>query len=353
MHEQRCRCGETEFSLEQLLEPAVQEMLLSARESGIAVHCACRTVPMVTRLFRGRVFVARWPDTGAMHAPECPSFDMSSSPAAVQEREDGTIEIRASFQLREPWVAAQPEMRGHHGATGFHVERPALGLQEVLRELWKLSGLDKWFPGLLAKRKWHLVRYRLLNASIPVCIQDESLADRLFIPETYRKDAPAHGQEQLEKLHALASKVGRVVLVAPLLEIEGSKYGYRIKFTHLSEARAYMKQGGEIATKLRSLAEGNRLIGIALLEQRQNYFKVVELAFLPVTKHWLPFASGQAGRVMDDLVEKNHSFQAMNMAVDDTTVAFELAHGSQLSRIILSQEAHCGWENTPLTPPVS
>lgn len=263
---------------------------------------------MVTRLFRNHIFVARWPETGNLHHPECPSYDLDSHTTAVHECEDGVVEIRASFSLGNGAHSAATKSVPHKTSAAHMAARQTLGLDGVLLELWRLAGLSKWFPKMNGRRSWGLARHLLTGAAIPVRIGTSCLADHLFVPENFHSNDAEHGQRQSATLRKTIADHGLALVVAPINLIEPSRFGYRIIFSHMRPLRMYSKTCFGIPAQRKSMRDGDRLIGIAIVGARGEHFQVHDMGLMSVTAHWLPYGNPQEAIILDDLVAANHKF---------------------------------------------
>lgn len=309
MDSQMLTCDGNKFAASQVASPPIQLLLARARENSTPLLCGCKTpgVPMVTRLFRDNIFVARWPETGNLHHPECPSFDLDSHTSAVHECEDGVVEIRASFSLEHG--ASTPAKNAPHKVTAAPVvARQTLGLDGVLLELWRLAGLGKWFPKMNGRRSWGLARHLLAGAAVPVRIGTSCLADHLFVPESFHSNDAEHGQRQSSTLRKTIADHGLALVVAPISAVESSRFGYRIVFTHMRPLRMYSKKCYGIPARRNSMRDGDRLIGMAIVDARGEHFRVLDMGLLPVTAHWLPYGNPQEAIILDDLVAANYKF---------------------------------------------
>lgn len=348
--EQTFACNGERFPATRLFTLETQQQIAQAREHGAQIVCLCTDpgTPMVSRKYGGRIFLARWPDTGHRHDPECPSFDLSSRPDAVREQEDGTVEIRASFALgaqpQDPppaSAAASATKRGMNVAPPVQ-HAPALGLSDVLHQLWRLSDLDRWFPAMAGRRHWGVVGYHLAQAAQPVLIGGKELVQHLFVPQPYRGDV-SQADGQLQTLRDLCTANGSALLLAPLREIAASKFGFKIGFSHLPQMMAYASSSFAVAPALARLRENDRLICLARVTSRRHYFQIDDLGFIPVTSSWLPYIDLTGARVLDDLVAKGERFLVLHgHQAPDSRVAVLLRRG-ETQHVVVADTSTAGW----------
>lgn len=327
----------------------VQEILTEARTEDLPVHCECNgtPIPMVCRKVHGRFFVARWPGSGDLHADDCPSFDGNVTHEAVSSLPDGTIDIRLSFSLAPPQSKSQGSAPRHAKSSDIHIpRRAALDMGGLLRQLWRLSDLDKWHPNMAGHRNWGMVGHYLRLASLPVVSGNLPLPEFLFIPNRHQKNDPIPGAQHAAELAEFAAKHGRALVIAPIFGIESARYGYRLRFSHMFWAQVFTKAGQAIHAQLAALPEGNRLIGIALIEPRGNHFNAQEVATITVNQQWLPYASAESGRVIEHLVEKGVSFLLNDQSGGD--LGKVLRHGKPVARIVVSPNTSAAWIEQPL-----
>lgn len=347
MDDQALQCDGRQFQARDLDNPEVQALLQMARDSGQPVICTCQApgIPMVIRLHGQKLLIARWPDTGNQHHPDCPSFDLASNTEAVREIEDGTIEVRATFSLTHAGFPRR-EAKATHTPTvptspGSH---RALDLTGVLHELWRLSGLDKWFPKMQGKRHWGLVRHLLGQAALPIRIGGQPLHERIFLPEPFRADDAGHSDRQAKELRGLIGTHGLAVLIAPLSGIDPSRYGHRMAFTHMRSHRIYAANDFGMLAMLRQLRDGDRLIGIALIDARADYFRVLDAGAMTITGCWLPYEGPSNAHLLDAVVTGQHRFiTRYGRFREGTEVAITIEGGRPVSRVIPDSSHGAGW----------
>src|SRR3546814_18606994 len=104
----------------------------------------------------------------------------------------------------------------------------------MLHFRWDRAQLTHWHPRMAGKRNWYIVRRQLLNAALGCKVRGDPLAQRLFVPETFRledKDAIA-GRPDAE-LAIDRSEPDRIMLLSgEIRSSERARYGEMILIKH-------------------------------------------------------------------------------------------------------------------------
>src|SRR3546814_11824225 len=82
---------------------------------------------------------------------------------------------------------------------------------------------------MAGKRNWYIVRRQLLNAALGCKVRGDPLAQRLFVPETFRledKDAIA-GRQDAELAIARSEPDRIMILIGEIRSLESARYGER------------------------------------------------------------------------------------------------------------------------------
>lgn len=241
----------------------------------------CDDAPAMYVSRSGRGFaIKRMPNTGANHAPHCPS----SHPAVAP------IPGRASDRARRPF---RP-----------FIEDPRLlaqsrSLLHLLQSLWQAAGLTRWHPGFEGKRNWVVVRRRLLTAAAHLQERDDTLLG-LYVPEVFRleqKDAiRARRVAFWEQLEAWTPHPRHLLLVGELKNIRPTSDGYAALVKHLP---ALPLRIGDPLFRFAKNAFGPELAHWGTAEQMHMAIsaqvdvstpipEIVCLALMPLTHQWLP-----------------------------------------------------------------
>src|SRR3546814_3324666 len=107
--------------------------------------------------------------------------------AIVDDIDNGVTTLKFGFPLSKGPARAAP--------ASFTNDKPdvkatgqRLTMRGLLHFLWDRAQLTHWHPRMAGKRNWYIVRRQLLNAALGCKVCGDSLAPRLFIPETFRLD---------------------------------------------------------------------------------------------------------------------------------------------------------------------
>lgn len=291
--EQIFHYGHVAFRADEAFLPDKQALLAVAWSDKSPVYCGCqqKKVRMVVKRHRDHMFLARWPFTGTQHANNCPSYDPLSQSGVVIEHPDGSIEIRAHVNLDRPERSI-----GRAKSAKTHSEPIVdgmIGLAGVLRELWRIASLDRWYPKMAGKRQWGIIRNLLTTAALPVHIGPHPLADHLVIPAAFRSsNREQHIQIERERLEAVIASTGSAILIAPISGIIQSDYGFRVEFTHLHGIPFFASKSLPASVITSYTPANGRRLGIAVVRasERRHYYQVEELGVMPVSAEWLPCA---------------------------------------------------------------
>src|SRR3546814_15528713 len=88
---------------------------------------------------------------------------------------------------------------------------------------------------MAGKRNWYIVRRQLLNAALGCKVRGDSLAPRLFIPETFRLDDKDGivGRQHAELALAKSTPDHIMLLIGEVRSIETARFGENILIKHL------------------------------------------------------------------------------------------------------------------------
>src|SRR3546814_4053272 len=75
-------------------------------------------------------------------------------------------------------------------------------MRGMLHFLWDRAQLTHWHPRMAGKRNWYIVRRQLLNAALGCKVRGDPLAQRLFVPETFRLE-DKRSEEHTSELQSL------------------------------------------------------------------------------------------------------------------------------------------------------
>jgi len=160
--------------------------------------CPCKTpgIEMYIAKVGDRYIIKRMPDTGPLHSPDCDSYepppelsglgDVLGS-AIKEDTDSGLTELRFSFSMsRVP--GRKPADSTSDEDDSVKTDGNKLTLRSTLHYLWEEAGFHKWTPAMEDKRNWYVIRKHLLLAAGDKLNKGRTLADQIFIPETFSQD---------------------------------------------------------------------------------------------------------------------------------------------------------------------
>ena len=293
-------------------DPGFAEMVSLAYAQRARVLCLCRRdreLPLYTALRGESHVLARWPGTGARHAPHCDHYEAPDfltglgelRGSAILDSEDGgETALRFGFPLTRGAARAAPAALSND-KPDVKASGARLTMRGLLHYLWDRAELTHWHPRMAGKRNWYIVRRQLLQAAHHCTARGESLARVLFVPETFRsseKQALAqrrHGELAL----AEASRDAIMIVIGEVKAIEADRYGEKILLRHLADwpllmdadmTRRFHKRFALEEGLWRAAGEDGHLIMAASFSIQQNGLpSLYEVALMPVTPEWIPY----------------------------------------------------------------
>lgn len=295
-------------------EQGFEAMLAHAYAQKERVRCLCRRDAdldlYITRRHDQHV-LARWPGTGALHAPHCDHYEAPDhltglgqvrGSAILDDAETGETTLRFAFPLSRGAARAAPASLTNDKpdvkATGQR-----LTIRGLLHYLWDRAQLTHWHPRMAGKRNWYIVRRQLLQAAHGCKARGMALGDVLFVPETFRlDDRDAIAGRRLGALQpARASKDAIMILIGEVKGIEPARYGEKIMIRHLPDwpflmdedmARRFHKRFAVEEELWRSdEREGHLIIAASFAISPSGLPQLIESAVMPVSREWLPYES--------------------------------------------------------------
>jgi hypothetical protein len=292
--------------------------------------CVTTGVEMyVARLGDGYI-LKRMPDTGCLHAPDCPSYEAPAEASGLGQvrgsaiREDpvtGLTTLRLDFAMSKvAGRSAMPAPATEHGSVASSGTR--LSLRGLLHYLWDQAGLTRWQPGFAGKRHWGTVRRHLLQAAEHTVAHGKSLRPRIYVPEVFsvdrREAIDARRAAQWSRALAGAGRTQRLMLlVGEVKEVVPARFGCKAVVKHLPDQafaldealyrRVGRRFGPELA--LWGTADGLHMVIIATFGLATGGIPtILELSLMPVTEQWLPVEDGFERQLVERLVGERRSF---------------------------------------------
>jgi Protein of unknown function (DUF1173) len=296
--------------------------------------CLCRApgVEMYVAKVGGKFMDKRMPNSGPTHAPACDSYEpppelsglgQVMGTAIQEDPDDGVTTLKLGFSLTKNASRASPIPTGIE-IDSVKADANKLTLRGTLHYLWEQAQLNKWFPAMQGKRIWYVIRKYLIIATENKIANRSSMADILYIPESFsvdKKDEIAQRRTAQVMTAATPHKGARRLMLAigELKEIAASRYGYKIVLKHSPDFPFMINDDLHQRLKRRFSAElglwdamedvhlmiigtfGISVTGIAAFE---------EVALMTVTEQWLPMESSFDKVLVEAMVRDNRRFMA-------------------------------------------
>ncbi|WP_459203461.1 DUF1173 domain-containing protein (plasmid) [Ralstonia pseudosolanacearum] len=313
-------------------DPALPELLATIYAEKTRPLCLCRMpgIEMYVAKVDGKYLVKRMPNSGSDHAPACDSYEPPPElsglgqviGSAIQEDpEEGTTALKFDFSLSKAADRKAPTPSDKE-TDSVKTDGNKLTLRGTLHYLWEQAGFNRWAPTMSGKRSWYVIRKYLLQAAEDKTAKGASLADILYIPETFNADKKAEiTQRRMAHMMRIAAPergTRRLMLaIGEVKEVAQSRYGHKIVLKHLPDCHFMMNDDihkrllkrFEVELGLWDALEGTHLMmigtfgigptGVASLE---------EAALMCVTENWIPFESTFDKMVLDALTQQNRRF---------------------------------------------
>lgn len=261
-----------------------------------------------------QLFVKRMPLTGGDHDAQCPSYEPPYELSglgpligkAIQlDGLNGTAALRLDFSLTKRGARAQglPVTSATNGSVKSDPKK--LSLRGLLHYLWHQGGLTEWTARWNGKRHWFQVRSHLIEAAQMMTVKGGTLADRLFVPETFRSDDKTTIEQR--RAAALANSRAPVsgprplmMMVAEVKEFVSARSGVKIVIKHMPgflltlEDTAWRRLQSRYAIELElwNSNSASHLMMIATFGTAPSGISSVdEIALMTVTEQWIPVES--------------------------------------------------------------
>lgn len=311
--------------------PHLPGALAQVHDSPERPRCLC--VPGGVEMYvahHSQFVVKRMPDTGSLHHPGCPSFELAPQQsglgelmgAAVLESAQGCIELRVDF----PWTRSvgrgltRAEPRD---VSEVEVAPRRLSLRALMHYLFERAGFNRWSPAMQGKRNQAVLHKYLQEAAEGIAVKGVALADRLYVPEPFSEAAMAAlAQRRRDKLAVLRPREGHSPLAVVIGEFKASEatpLGRRVWIKHMPDApllmaaKAWERMERVFAPLFEARdADGGRkarLVLAALIRARREHTYEIELASLMLTsEHWIPVEGVHELPLVQALVDQQRRF---------------------------------------------
>lgn len=308
-----------------------------ARAHGEHRHPRCLCRPDGVEMYIARLaspndgfIVKRMPESGHLHAPDCPSYEPPAElsglgqvlgSAIVEDPATGLITLKLDFPLtKRLGRSAMPPAGSEHDSARSDGTR--LSLRGLLHYLWDQADLTRWHPGFAGRRSWSTVRRHLLNAADHKVARGDPLRARLYIPEAFSVDQrDVLNARRLAHWSRAQPRPGqptqRLVLIGEVKEIVPARYGHKAIIKHLPDqafaldATLYqrLERRFEAQLSLWGATDDLHMMAIATFCLNQAGVPTIdELSLMPVTSQWLTIDDGFDLQLTTRLVNDRRSF---------------------------------------------
>lgn len=312
--------------------PGFAEAIADAHSSHLRPRCMCTVEGVgmyVARLGDGYI-VKRMPDTGRLHAPDCPSYEPPAEfsglgqvlgSAITEDPATGETTLKLDFPLTKiPGRTGVPPTGGDSDSVSTSGTK--LSLRGLLHYLWDQAELTRWHPGFAGKRTWATVRRHLLQAAEHKIARGDALRARLYVPEPFSVDErEAINARRLSQWQHVAAAPGKsqhlMLLIGEVKEILPARYGFKAIVKHMPDQafaideQLYRRLGRRFESELALWGAANdiRMVMIATFGVVvAGVPRIAELSLMPVTQQWLPVEDGFERQLVERLVAEGRSF---------------------------------------------
>jgi hypothetical protein len=312
-------------------EDGFEAMVARAYRLKQAVRCLCRrdiALDLYIAHRHGGHVLSRWPGTGPRHAPHCDHYEAPDhltglgqvlGSAIVDDIDNGVTTLKFGFPLSKGPARAAP--------ASFTNDKPdvkatgqRLSMRGMLHFLWDRAQLTHWHPRMAGKRNWYIVRRQLLNAALGCKVRGDPLAQRLFVPETFRledKDAIA-GRQDAELAIARSEPDRIMILIGEIRSIESARYGEKILIKHMPQrpflmdadmARRFHKRFAAEEELWRSDdRDGSLIMAASFSMGASGLAQIFEMSVMPVTREWIPYERLEERMLVTQAIEEKRHF---------------------------------------------
>lgn len=293
--------------------------------------CLCRegeALPLYIAMRHNQLILARWPNTGASHAPACDHYEAPDDltglgqvkgSAVIEDETSGDTLLKFAFPLAKNTAKAAPSSLTND-KPDVQSKGQRLTMRGLLHFLWDKAELTHWHPKMANKRNWYVVRRALMNTALGCKVKSDSLARFLFVPETFNLDHRDEiiGRRRSELGPAHASRDAIMVLIGEVKAIEAARFGEKLTIRHLPDwpflmdadmSRRFHKRFAIEEELWRSAeAEGHLIIAASFSIGASGLPQLYDITVMPVTRHWLPYESHEERLLIAKAVAERRRF---------------------------------------------
>lgn len=294
--------------------------------------CICRPdgIEMYLARVAGKLVVKRMPNTGGDHAPTCDSYEPPPELSgagevmgtAIQENaDDGITTIKFDFSLTKVAGRAAPAPGGAE-TDSVKTDGSKLSLRGTLHYLWEEAGFNRWAPAMDGKRSWFVIRKYLIQAAENKSVKGSTLAEILYIPESFR---PEKKGEIAQRRHALMQRAAGttkgtrhlMLVIGEIKEIGASRYGHKITLMNVPDCDfmvnddLFQRMNKRFANELAlwdALKVSHLMVVGTVSVGPTGLPSFEELALMVVTENWIPFENTFDKIVIDAMTHSHRRF---------------------------------------------
>lgn len=308
-------------------DSGLQSILANAYDLRIRPLCLCREPGLAMYIARvgTQYVVKRMPLSGSGHDPQCPSYEAPDElsglgvlmGSAIQvDPETGISALKVSFTLTKTGSRPTP-VSSSGGTEDVSGDPKKLSLRSLLHYLWHQAELTEWTSRWQGKRHWWNIRWHLIEAARQMVVKGGTLADVMFVPESFRAtDKAAIEQRRAAELApSVASTRGPrrlMILVGEVKEIIPARSGHRLIIKHMPgfpfmlddslHRRLQVRYENELA--LWAADDASHLMIIATFGlSSAGLASAEELALMVVAENWVPYESLYEKKLVDVLAK--------------------------------------------------
>lgn len=296
--------------------------------------CHCRTdleLPLAIRRLSRLYTIARYPNTGPLHRPDCEFFspirEFSGSAAyaggVIQELTQGRIKLRLSFGLRRgEGVSPVPQDRAADSGPR-RAGQAQITLLGLLHYLWEDAEINFWHPRFAGKRRWKgLARLLRERAGRLIIARAATLESILVIAE-------ASQEARNTEIIASAREEGlRLIVLGELAGVEQSVYDYAVTLRGGEKAglrlwassalidnakrrfrlRTDMPESNPVASTQRQIACMMIEMSTRAVARERVNARIQDMVVMHTSDHYIPVDSTYECRLAERLVEEGREF---------------------------------------------
>lgn len=330
-----------------------QQVLVDAHTHRVRPLCLCVDggVPMYVARVGDRFIVKRMPDTGMVHATDCPSYlppealsglGQVLGGAILEQAETGITALRLGFRMaKADRNGPGPASSGGDGSDSVAADGTRLGMRAVLHYLWQEADLATWSPGMAGKRNWRIVSWYLRQAARGKFTKGKPLAGRLYVPEPFNADHKADIAARRIAAWAPARAKARtaqfMILIGELKAIEPARFGHKLVIKHLPDAplmldddlhRRMLKRFADELELWQADEQGHLMVIATFRVGRTGLASVQELSMAMTDEHWLPYESEADKLLLDTAISAHRRFTK--------SLRYNLAASQHMASLVLT-----------------